>query len=209
MRWNGPCAAAALRSAPITTRSPHQGASNARNSGRRTWPQTTAPEAAASWQARWPTPPVAPSISTLRPSSSPPWRSACSAVNPATGRQAACASLTPSGSGASQSPVARTRSAQAPDGNKPTTRVPAGGPLPSAAPSSTTPAKSQPGRAPAGLCDKARLTSPRLSEIAATRTVASAGPAGASSTVPIASPSGLAGSTTTAHTICGIGASSG
>src|SRR5262249_906483 len=52
--------------------------------------------------------------------------------------------------GASQSPATRTRWAEAPDGNKPTTRVPAGGPLPSAAGASTMPAKSQPGRAPAG-----------------------------------------------------------
>ena len=34
----------------------------------------------------------------MRPSSSPPWRSACNAVRPATGNVAACASLHPSGS---------------------------------------------------------------------------------------------------------------
>src|SRR5215813_14459716 len=41
-----------------------------------------------------------------------------------------------------------TRSAQAPDGRMPTTRVPGFGPLPSAAVVSTIPAKSQPGRQP-------------------------------------------------------------
>ena len=41
--------------------------------------------------------PEAPSTSTLRPSNSPPCRSACNAVSPATGKVAASASLTPSG----------------------------------------------------------------------------------------------------------------
>ena len=101
------------------------------------------------------------------------------------------------------------RSAQAPVGSMPTTRVPDFGPLPSAAVSSMMPAKSQPGRAPASDCDSARLTSPRFSEIAVTRTVTSSGRAGPISKFPMASPKGLAGSTKTARTICGIGTSSG
>ena len=59
------------RSRPSTTRSPHHSATAARCSSRRTWPQTSAPAAAASWQARCPTPPEAPSTSTLRPEQQP------------------------------------------------------------------------------------------------------------------------------------------
>ncbi len=76
------------------TRSPHHSRIIAACSARRTWPYTSAPAVAASCTARCPTPPVAPSTSTLRPSSIPPLRSACSAVRPATGRVAACASVT-------------------------------------------------------------------------------------------------------------------
>ena len=93
------------------------------------------------------------------------------------------------------------RSAQAPVGSMPTTRVPTGGPLPSAAASSMTPAKSQPGRAPASDCDSARLISPRLSEIAVTRTVTSSGAAGGISTGCSVSLSLRDGSTTTARTL--------
>ena len=78
-------------------------------------------------------------------------------------------------------------------------RVPARGPLPSAASVSMTPAKSQPGRAPASDADRARLTSPRFNEIAVTRTVASFFAAGGSSTSRRASRSSLDGSTTTAR----------
>src|SRR6516162_8676279 len=172
-------------------RSPHHSTTVERNSGRRIWPQTSAPEAAASC--------------TLRASKRPPWRRACSAVRPATGRVAACASGTPSGNGATEWLGARTRSAQAPDGSMPTIRVPIGGPLPLAALSSTTPAKSQPGRSPGCPCDVARLTSPRFNEIAVTRTVTSSGLAGASSTGFKPSPCGLDGSTTTARTVSGMG----
>ena len=59
---------------------------SARCSSRRTCSHATAPAAPASWHARCPTPPEAPSTKTLRPSSNPPWRRACSAVSPATGR---------------------------------------------------------------------------------------------------------------------------
>src|SRR6476660_9625340 len=83
----------------------------------------------------------------------------------------------------------------------PTTRLPDGGPLPSVAGSSITPTKSQPGRAPASDCDKARLTSPRLSEIAVTRTVTSLGKAAGSSTCCRASRSACDGSTTTARVV--------
>src|SRR6516165_12688540 len=188
-------------------RSPHHSTTVERNSGRRIWPQTSAPEAAASCTARCPTPPEAPSTSTLRPSKSPPWRRACSAVRPATGRVAAWASVTPSGNGATEWLGARTRSAQAPDGSMPTIRVPIGGPLPLAALSSTTPTKSQPGRSPGCPCDVARLTSPRFNEIAVTRTVTSSGLAGANSTGLTASPCALDGSTITARTVSGMGAS--
>ncbi|HME20798.1 MAG TPA: hypothetical protein VKI44_05460 [Acetobacteraceae bacterium] len=89
----------------------------------------------------------------------------------------------------------------------PTTRVPTGGPLPSAATSSMTPEKSQPGRAPASDCDSARLTSPRLSETAVTRTVTSPLAAGGSSTDCSVSLSLCDGSTTTARTDCGMASS--
>jgi hypothetical protein len=72
------------------------------------------------------------------------------------------------------------RSAHAPFNNMPTTRAPRGGPPPSLAASSTTPAKSQPGRQPGSAAVTARFVSPRLSEIAVTRTVASVAAAGAS-----------------------------
>ena len=64
-----------------------------------------------------------------------------------------------------------------------------------------TPAKSQPGRAPAADCDSARLTSPRLSEIAVTRTVTSPVSAGGISTGCSVSFSLRDGSTTTARTL--------
>src|SRR6516164_3131597 len=203
---NGPCGLAAASSRPTTTRSPHHSATAARCCSRLTCPQTKAPAAAASWQAKCPTPPEAPSTNTLRPSNSPPWRSACSAVSPATGRVAACASVTASGTTATAWLGARTRSAQAPDGRRPTTRLPTGGPLPLAARSSTIPAKSQPGRSPGVPCDVARLTSPRFNEIAVTRTVTSSGLAGANSTGLTASPCALDGSTITARTVSGMGA---
>src|SRR5689334_3172905 len=83
----------------------------------------------------------------------------------------------------------------------PTTRAPDGGPLPSAAGSSITPTKSHPGCAPATDCDKARLTSPRLSEMAVTRTVTSLGKARGSSTCCSVSLSACDGSTTTARVV--------
>ncbi len=202
---NGPCGFAAERSGPSTTRPSHHPATASRYSARRTWPQTCAPAAAASWQARCPTPPEAPSTSTLRPSSSPPWRSACKAVRPATGNVAACASLHPSGSTATACERQLTRSAQAPDGRMPTTRAPDFGPLPSAASRSTTPAKSQPGRQPGAASCNARLVSPRLSEIAVTLTCTSSRSGSRNSAGRIASFPCASGSTTTARICVGIG----
>src|SRR3954468_3469391 len=203
---NGPCGLAAARPGPSTISAPHS-ATAARCSSRRTCPQPGAPPAAASWQARCPTPPEAPSTSTLRPSRRPPWRSACSAVSPATGKVAASASLTPSGKAATAWLRQLTRSAQAPDGSRPTTLVPRLGPLPSAASVSTTPAKSHPGRQPASATCKARRVSPRFSEIAVTLTPTSSRSGSRNSTGLIASFPGAAGSTTTARICCGISAS--
>ncbi len=201
---NGPCGLAAASSRPSTTRSPHHSATAARYSSRRTWPQTCAPAAIASWQARCPTPPEAPSTSTLRPSNRPPWRSACNAVRPATGNVAASASPTASGNAATAWVRQLTRSAQAPDGSIPTTRVPDFGPLPSAASVSTIPAKSQPGRQPGSATCKARRVSPRFSEIAVTLTPTSSRSASRNSTGLTASFPGAAGSTTTARIVCGM-----
>ena len=95
--------------------------------------------------------------------------SAWSAVSPATGKVAAWENVTLSGSSARACVGTATRSAHAPSGRSPTTRAPARGPEPSAAARSTTPARSQPGRQPAAAMPE-RRTSPRLSEIARTRT---------------------------------------
>ena len=59
--------------------------------------------------------------------------------------------------------------AHAPRLTSPTTRVPAGGPLPSPAARSTTPATSQPATDPGGSFGRS-LTSPRFSDDARTRT---------------------------------------
>ena len=56
----------------------------------------------------------------------------------------------------------------------PTTPVPTGGPEPSAAAATTSPARSQPGRQPSSA-PWARWVSPRFSEIARTATTASSG----------------------------------
>ena len=58
----------------------------------RGWPTTAvtrAPDRAAIWVARCPTPPAAPVISTRLPSSGAPWRKVRNAVSPATGKAAA------------------------------------------------------------------------------------------------------------------------
>ena len=87
-------------------------------------------------------------ISTRRPTSEPSWRSARSAVTPATGIAAATASSTSSGTTAS-SPVSTARSsAHAPDQPKVTTRVPAGGPDPSVGGGEHDPGRIEPGTAP-------------------------------------------------------------
>ena len=92
-------------------------------------------------------------------------------MSPATGSVAASSSEQPSGSGASDEVATATSSAQAPARVIPTTRVPAGGPEPSAAGCSTTPATSQPVTVPGGSSGS-RRTSPRLRENAVTRTSA-------------------------------------
>ena len=122
---------------------------------------TCAPAPAASWTAKRPTPPAAPVTSTRLPSTKPAISSARSAVRPATGSVAACAKLAPSGSSASWSVRTATSCAQAPLRMSPTTRAPAGGPLPSSAARSTTPATSQPGIEPAAHAGQA----PRLAAI--------------------------------------------
>ena len=123
-----------------------------------------------------------------------PW----SAVRPATGKVAAWEKVTLSGSSAMALVGTATRSAHAPSGRNPTTRVPAFGPEPSEAARSTRPARSQPGRQPAGaMLD--RLTSPRFSEIARTRTSASPRSVTGSGTGRMTSRPGASGSTTTAR----------
>src|SRR5207237_715365 len=91
-----------------------------------------------------------------------------------------------------------TRSAHAPSSTTPTTRAPTRGPEPFAAATSTTPARSQPGRQPASAMP-ARRTSPRLSEIALTRTIASARSGAGSATGRMTRRPGASGSTTTAR----------
>src|SRR5207249_1633601 len=66
------------------------------------------------------------------------------------------------------------RGAQAPLRTSPTTLVPGGGPLPSAAGRSTTPATSQPAADPGGFPGRSK-TSPRFRDEATTRTKASPG----------------------------------
>ena len=95
----------------------------------------------------------------------------CTAYRP-TPPVAAPASDTDAGITASCAVGTATSSAQAPRLTSPTTRVPAVGPLPSAAGRSTVPARSQPTSAPATLRGRSS-TSPRFSEKAATRTSAS------------------------------------
>lgn len=85
------------------------------------------------------------------------------------------------GQGASASVGTAARCAQAPGFTRPTTRVPAGGPEPSAAGCSTTPATSQPVTAPGSIV-ASRLDSPRLSEKALTVTSASGGSGAGSGT---------------------------
>src|SRR3954453_19526892 len=103
---------------------------------------------------------------------------------------AACASVTASGSGASVRVGTAARSAHAPVFTRPTTRVPSGGPLPSAAERSTTPARSQPATVPAGIVGR-RRASPRVSENAVTATSASSG-AGCGSRTSVSSTCGSA-----------------
>ena len=103
-----------------------------------TWP----PWRRANWTANRPTPPAAPVISTRLPSSGAPCASAASEVRPATGTQQACSKESPSGMGATRRAGTATRSAQAPLGRSPITRVPAAGPEPSAASTATIPAGS-------------------------------------------------------------------
>ena len=154
---------------------------------------TLAPERAASCTARLPTPPAAPVISTRLPSSGAPWRRVRSAVRPATGSEAASANDTSSGSAAMRWLGTAACSAQPSQSVRQTTRVPAGGPLPSAAWCTTMPAISWPGRQPSGRTWNSRI-SPRLSENARTATSASlaAGSgSGASLIATVAAPPGV------------------
>ena len=84
---------------------------------------------------------------------------------------AACASDTPSGIAANRLVGIAANCAQAPASTRPATRVPSRGPLLSAADRSITPAASQPVTDPSGRSGR-RVTSPRLSEKARTRTKA-------------------------------------
>ena len=89
-----------------------------------------------------PTPPAAPVIATLDPSSDPPNASVPSAVRPATGSVDAVSNERPSGFGARWPERTATRSAHPPPFAHATTRVPAGGLELSSAGPATTPATS-------------------------------------------------------------------
>src|SRR5439155_11150079 len=156
------------------------------------------PTSRASCTAKSPPPPVAPVTSTRRPRSSPRFASAWSAVSPATGKVAAWENVTFSDSSARACVGTATRSAHAPSGRSPTTRAPTRGPEPSAAARSAAPARSQPGRQPAAATP-ARLASPRLREIARTRTTASPRSGTGAATGLMTSRPGASGSTTTAR----------
>src|SRR5207302_8581141 len=132
------------------------------------------------------------------PRSGPRLARAYSAVSPATGSVAAWANGTLSGSAASACVGAATRSAHAPSGRSPTTLAPTRGPEPSAAARSSSPARSQPGRQPAAAMPE-RRTSPRLSEIARTRTIASPRSGVGSGMDAMTRRPGASGSTTTAR----------
>jgi hypothetical protein len=90
------------------------------------------------------------------------------------GSVAACASETRSGIVASLFVGTAASCGHAPPRIRPTTRVPVGGPLPSPAARSTTPARSHPTTVPFGMSRRC-VTSPRLSENARVRTRASTG----------------------------------
>src|SRR4051794_10059693 len=155
----------------MTSFAPSRRSASPADAASRTSAVTVAPLSRASWMAIRPTPPVAPVISTRRPSTRPARSSERNAVSPAVGSAAAWASGTSSGTAASALVATAAYSAQAPPRRRPTTRVPACGPLPSSAGRSTTPARSDPGIKPAGRRARSR-TSPRLSDTARTRTSA-------------------------------------
>jgi hypothetical protein len=113
-------------------------------------------------------------MSTRRPRTAPRARKARNAVPAATGRVLACSASMPSGSVPRFKVGTALCSAQAPPLTKPTTRVPAGGPLPSAAGSITRPALSQPPVVPSGK-KPSFGNSPWLSEKASTPMRASSG----------------------------------
>src|SRR5438132_153114 len=103
------------------------------------------------------------------------------AVKPAMGSVDACAKETEGGNSARDEVGTATSSAHEPALRIPTTLAPTDGPEPSAAASSTVPARSHPGRYPASPCASPR-TSPALSEAAATRTSACDGAGDGAST---------------------------
>jgi hypothetical protein len=142
---------------------------------------TFAPASCASWTANRPTPPAAPVIATLDPSSDPPSASVPSAVRPATGSVDADSNERSSGIGARWPERTATRSAHPPPLAHAVTRVPPGGLEPSSAGSAITPATSHPGRHPSGALWSA-LHSPRLRDDARTSTMASFGSRSGSST---------------------------
>src|SRR5215472_5400981 len=169
-------------------------------SGRLTTAVTCAPDRAAIWVARCPTPPAAPVIKTRLPSSGAPWRNARNAVNPATGNAAASSKRTLSRNTAIRCPGTAARCAQPALSVSATTRAPALGPLPSAAGLTTAPLMSWPGRQPSGRVWKSR-NSPRLSENARTSTSASFGAGRGSGTSRSSTGAGPLGVFTTASIV--------
>ena len=146
--------------------------SSRRPSVRRARPVTCAPASLASWIANRPTPPLAPVTSTALAD-----EVAAELERPERGQcrhRERRGLLERDRVGQLRQPIGSdgASSAHAPAGIRPTMRVPAGGPLPSAAGSRTTPATSQPVTVPGSSVSRRRV-SPRLRLNALTSTSAS------------------------------------
>ena len=89
IRWNGPIARAVSIEAPTPMPPLHHCSTVLRNSARRTWPHTIAPDAAASCTAMWPTPPLVPSTRTFLAEQQPalPQRMQCGEAGHRQGRR--------------------------------------------------------------------------------------------------------------------------
>ena len=127
-------------------------------------------------------------------------RSARSAVSAERGSAAPVANDTPSGRTASRRVGAATRSDHPPPSAAPKTRVPTGGPEPSAAAATTIPATSWPGAHPSVRISRS-ASSPRWIENACTSTTASSGAGAGSGRSACCKPPGAEGSVTKPRTV--------